>query len=329
MPNLPMMEFEPLTLEQQAERLREQSRLWKRKLGTAYSRFEFRGYERDELECVLGFKAATEKLLASNLKLRVAASETLAALFGQLREDSLAIPGRRFCFGSFLGPLVNERSPVLDVDAFRAAIYKVILGERLNAVFAIELQTLTNYPQRRQGISFLMNAHALLWTGDANFDAVAAQQRMRRSKRLKSELGARTVRLTERSLDEGQLEYAGRYMLKPPVDGKYRALHDEIPTRWVLNPVADVRDTWLMRLAEILSPLEFTDLAWGVNDGTKIRAQWKQRLVAWNKAQCARCKLPLERDFDIQGLWNGIRARPGNGSRLYLPVIFQGRRPQR
>lgn len=324
-----MQKFETLTLQQQVEKLEGQCRRWKTALRKAYGHWLFLGYERDELECLLGFKAATEKLLASNLRLRVAASEILSQLLGELRENSLSMSARGFCYGSFLGPLVNERTPEIDVDAFRARVDKLIRSENLSSVFGIELQALTNYPQRGKGCSFLLNAHALLWTDDTEFDVDEAQRRMRQSCRLVSELGAPTATLTPRTLNEGELEYAGRYMLKPPADGKFRARHDEIPNRWVLKPTDQVRPAMLLRLAEILSQLEFTDLVWSVNDETAIRTRWKQRLAERNKRQCARLKQPLERNFDTAGLWSGIRARPRNGSRLYEAPVFRGKLPKR
>lgn len=304
---------------------RELAQKLKAKLRHAYSTWEFRGFERDELDCLLGFKAATERLLASNLKLRLEACDILSDLFGKLRKESKPVVSRRFWFGSFLGSLVTEYRPELDVAAFQAAVYKLIYQHGLNAVYDIELQALTNYPQHGRGRSFLMNAHALLWTDDPEFDAKKAQAKMRKSTRLFSELGAPTVTLTERTLDKGQLEYCGRYMLKPPVDGKRRDTHDEIPNRWVLKPVAEVRPPLLLRLTEIQSHLELTDLVWGVGEGSRIRLEWKRALTAWNDLQCREIKLPLERDFDIGSLWDGIRARRGNGSRLYKPPRYAGR----
>ena len=297
----------------------------KAKLKHAYSTWDFRGYERDELDCVLGFKAATERLLASNLKLRVKACDIMSSLFGKLRKEGKTVPRRSFCFGSFLGPLVNEYRPELDIAAYRAAIYKLIHQQGLNAVYGIELQALTNYPQRGRGRSLLMNAHALLWTDDPGFDASDAQTKMRESTRLFSELGAPTVTLKDRTLDRGQLEYCGRYMLKPPLDGKRRARHDEIPSRWVLKPVLDVRPALLLRLAEIQSYFDQTELVWGVGEGTKIRLEWKRQLTAWNKLQCGRTRLQLEADYDTADLWNGVRARRGNGSRHYCPPQFRSR----
>ena len=114
-------------------------------------------------------------------------------------------------------------------------------------------------------------------------------------------------------------------MLKPPSEGKWRDRHDEIPSRWVLKPVLDVRPPLLLRLAEIQSYLDQTELVWGVGEGTKTRLEWKRQLAAWNKLQCGRTRLPLESDYDAADLWSGMRTRRGNGSRLYLPPQFVGR----
>lgn len=146
------------------------------------------------------------------------------------------------------------------------------------------------------------------------------------SKRLKSELGATTVALRPRDLAPGQLEYLAYYLLKAPLDGKYRARDPENSSRWKLNPTS-VRPALLLRLSEIPSHFELPDLVWGVREGRPIRSRWKQDLVAANELKCARCRQPLERDFDVAALWDEIRARPGNGGRLYQAPLGRGPRP--
>ena len=289
----------------------------------AYSKWEMTRTEKDELECVLGFKSATEPLLASNLKLRHASVEILAPLVTELRIASLDVPHRRFWHGSFLGPHINEREPNLDVvSKFKTDVDRLIRAARLNAIAVTEFQTLTNYPQHKRGCSFLTNAHAIMWADDPNFDADNAEKTMRASKRLKSALGAPTAELKPRDLSPGQLEYLAYYLLKAPVDGKYRERDPDNSSRWILSPTS-VRPPLLLRLAEILSHLELPDLVWGVGDGTEIRARWKRELVAWNEIRCARDKQPLELGFRCGNMWDGIRLRPENGSRLYRPIVFR------
>lgn len=309
-------------LEDPVTKSQSQCSLFKAALMKAYSKWEMTRTEKYELECVLGFKSATQPLLASNLKLRHAGIEILAPLITELRIASLDVPHRRFWHGSFLGPMINEREPHLDgVPKFQTDVYKLIHAAGLNAFGVTEFQPLTNYPQRKRGCSFLTNAHVIMWTDDPNFDANKAEKTMRATKRLKSALGAPTAELKPRDLSPGQLEYLAYYLLKVPVDGKYRRRDLANSSRWILKP-ASVRPPLLLRLAEILSHLELPDLVWGVGDGAEIRAQWKRELVAWNEIRCARNNQPLEMDFRCGNMWDGLRAKPGNGSRFLLPVII-------
>lgn len=290
--------------------------------------YKWHGSERDEIFVLFGKRGATERLLASNIRVRRDATFILADQLHQLREKSLAIPNRTFWHVSFLGPIITEYKPEIDVDAFRHTIYRLLNGARLNAVFAIELQAITNYPQRGQGRGFLMNAHAACWSDDPAFDAKAAAATMRDSQSLFSELGADTVKITQRTLDPGELEYLAHYMLKAPFDAKRRARHDEVPTRWIFKP-ATARDDQLLRLGELISHFEFTDLVWGIGEGTAIRAAWKKQLVKSNVLRCTRLQRTqtLDRDFDINGLWAKVRKR-GNGSCHYQPLCLFGPRPR-
>lgn len=307
---------------------KQQCGVYKTALIKGYSRWDLKRSEKAELECVLGFKSATEPLLASNLRLRHAAVEILAPLIAELRMESLGVPSRRFWHGSFLGPLVNEREPDLSaVPKFQSDVYRLINAAGLNALIATEFQALTNYPQHKRGCSFLTNAHAIMWTDDPGFNAAKAEKKMRKSKRLKSALGAPTVKFEPRDLSLPlQLEYLAYYLLKAPVDGKYRERDQGNSSRWVLKPTTVRRTPLLLRLAEVTSHFELPDLVQGVGAGKVFRARWKGELVAWNKTRCARHKQPLERDFRIGEFWDGLRVPRKNGSRLYQPVSSSAKR---
>ena len=62
--------------------------------------------------------------------------------------------------------------------------------------------------------------------------------------------------------------------------------------------------------------------------GKKIRSRWKRALSEWNGERCTRQRFPLDSDFDTNGLWQVLRARPGNGSRRYESVAFYGPLPK-
>lgn len=290
--------------------------------------FSLTAVERDELLTIMGGRGATERLLASNKRLRMQSAVILVHEFSKLRCQWSCIPNRRYWNVSFLGPLINEYRPELDVYAYRQVVDRLLRSQKLNALLSIELQALTNYPQEGEGRNFLLNGHALAWTDAPDFIAADAQAAMRASESLWSELGGDTVTFTERTDAAGGLEYLGHYLTKAPRQGKRRCKDSERPGRWHLEPVGNVRSDLQLRLMEILSQLELTDLVWGVKDGAFVRRAWKVALVDWNQARCRRRRTPLDANFDTAQLWRRVRSRPGNGSRLYHPPQFFGLRPR-
>jgi hypothetical protein len=99
----------------------------------------------------------------------------------------------------------------IDVDAYRQVVDRLLRSQHLNAVFSIELQALTNYPQKQLGRSFLLNAHALAWTDDSAFRPEKAAKAMSASPALWSEFGAETVR----SADQPQQALVQIYRATP------------------------------------------------------------------------------------------------------------------
>jgi hypothetical protein len=265
-------------------------------------------------------------LVASNTRLRQHSTRVLVDLLTEHIRDGTKLD-RRYWHFSFLGPLINEYRPELDVDAYRKVVYRLLSDHDVNAVFSIELQALTNYPQKKRGRSFLLNAHAVVWHDDPGFDADAAADAMASRDALRSEFGAKTVSVTARP-NTAEVPYLGYYLTKLPALGKRLRKNPQHKGLKELYPVLEVRDDLRLRLLEILSRLEITDLVWGVLDGKAIRGKWKAAIVNWNRKQC-RPGGALDRDFDVEELWQRVRTRPGNGSRNYRPPIYYGPRPRR
>ena len=290
--------------------------------------YDWWGSQRDEILVLFGKRGATQRLIASNLPLRLDATYIMADQLHQLREASVAILERSFWHVSFLGPIITEYKPEIDVDAYRHAVYRLLSDAGLNAIFTIEFQALTNYPQRGEGRGFLMNAHAVCWSDDPMFDEKKTQASMRKSGIIFSELGAPIATITPRTLEIGQIEYLAHYMLKAPFEAKRRAKDDVIPTKWVFKP-ATARDDQLLRLGELISHFELPGLVSGVGAGREIRKAWKKELVHLNRLRCARLKRsqPLDTHFDVSDLWTRIRKR-GNGSRHYAPLRLFGPLPR-
>lgn len=314
--------------EKPLERARAELRGFQVPVRAALRSFHLNSAERDELTVLMGTRAATQRLVASNGRLRLQATAILIREFAELRRRSLRVHHRKFRHYSFIGPIVNEYRSEIDIDAFRSVVDRLLRGARLNAIFAIELQALTNYPQRGLGRSFLINAHALAWSDDPSIDHDEIVKQMRASKALHSHLGAPTVVCTPRMTNDEGLERLASYMLKAPRAGKRRQRDPQNAGRFQLEGVSRVRSDLRLRLFEILSQLELTDLVHGVLDGKFIRSSWKQELVAWNEARARRLRMPLDRDYDVAKLWRAVRRRPGNGSRRFEPVRFYGPRPR-
>jgi hypothetical protein len=193
--------------------------------------------------------------------------------------------------------------------------------EGLNAFVVIELQTLTNFPQRGEGGTLMVNGHAIAWTDDPTFDHEAVEERLGSSRRLSHWLNWPTVSFTpiEEIAPENrhsvyddpawQIRWRAYYLFKAPYVGKYLARSGSPGREWEPRKTT-IRPYQALRLAEGLSQLEFSEVVFGVHGGTKLSRLWKKRLSDWHKKQLRRPRNRrsiLTRDFDVASLWRHTR----------------------
>lgn len=272
-----------------------------------------------------GEKGMTERLLMSNSLIRFEATRLflniLTAFWKQTRS-----PTRRWFFITFIGDEGNalEYRPELRVKPFRRKVDKLLRDAGLDAFVVIELQTLTNFPQQGNGGTIMVHAHALAWTDDPEFDHKKVAAEMCDKRRLSHWLDAPTVKIKPVKDTAKQIRWRAYYLFKAPYVGKILVPSD-IPGRdWKLKHTT-IRPHQTLRLAEGLSQLEFSDVAFGVNGGTKLSRALKCQLLEWHKKQLRsprRRRFILPKEVDVASLWEPTRR--SNKQVQREPILFHG-----
>ena len=101
------------------------------------------------MQLLLGNRGSTDQLLLSSKQVRHHAGESLIYLLdSEQRKSARSHPERTWCFLTFLDDsgFINTYRPEIDVPAFKKRVDALVRSSGLNAVCALELQALTNYP---------------------------------------------------------------------------------------------------------------------------------------------------------------------------------------
>ena len=272
------------------------------------------------LQAVIGQKGMPARMLASCIPLRLQLAlgliEECRKHWKQHRNDS----GRKYCFGTIITDSGNilARDGHVDPEALRRKIDKLLREAKLDAVFVIEVQLLTNFPSHGHGGTHCWHVHFIGTTNDPDFDIKGLESTMRDSGRLSNVFGAPTVKLKPIT-SLAHLMRCCAYMLKPPAIGKRLFPHTKIPNGWTFKKVF-VRQDEAFRLGEALSRVAIGQLVHSVGEGKHILRPAMRKARAWHKSQWRKVKNKLPAGFDVAKLWADIRGSRANN--LYQPYIF-------
>ena len=232
------------------------------------------------MQLLLGNRGSTDQLLLSSKRVRRYAGESLIYLLdSEQRKSARSHPGRTWWFLTFLadGGFINTYRPEIDVPAFKKRVDALVRSSGLNAVCALELQALTNYPLKGLGRTLMLNGHAIGYT-DEPFDAVAVEKRLRASPRLQHSWGLPTVEIKQIDVSGEPVAWLAYYLLKAPHIAKYREWNPAArPPGYRLKDTS-MRSDVAVRLVELLSQLTFNEMVWGVGGGAAIVGQWRREL---------------------------------------------------
>lgn len=276
--------------------------------------------QRWALRAMTGQKGSVSaKLLCSDIPLRM---RLIKELIGQAKPqwfEHRKDPDRQYVSITIITDTGNTlaRDPSIDLEALRRRADKLLRQAKLDGVFVIEVQLLTNFPRHGHGASHYWHVHCVATTKGPNFDIETLEAKLQASGRLSNIFGAPTVRITPITT-LGHLMRSYAYMLKAPAVGKYLMPHPDIPKAWTFDKVF-VRPDEALRLAEAMSHVQLGLAVHSVGEGKQLLRPAMKAVRAWHKARSAKARHKLADDFDIPELWAEVRnARRNNRYQPYL-----------
>lgn len=266
---------------------------------------------RRKLEALLGANGCMTHMRLCDVSARKKAAEILFEVIAEL-QPVFQSPGMRFFHITFVDDLgiTSDRVPILKVSALKRKVDKAIRSLGLSAITHIEKQPLLNYPAGGEGRTLMLHAHALGWGVVSRRGFREAKQTLNESRSWQNEFDAAPV--LERELhDFDEVRRIACYVAKLPHDGKIL-----VPTgngkRRFRPTLQGYPDRLALRIAEGLSHYSIFDAVFSVGEGKHIRAEWKRRLVEWQRQRLVHCG--GGQDFDVEAFW---RRRRSNGRTGY------------
>lgn len=268
------------------------------------------------LMSVMGNQYARSQPFCSDLTARKKASGIfvgeLLKMWGRTLERTAR--GKRptyFAFATFIHKEWNcsDRDAAFNIDAMRNKVAKAIRDEGLNGIAVIEIQPLSNYPERLKGRSLMGNVHALVWSRQ-EIDRLGWQQKINSSPAWVTDFGCPALLCRELKPDtlenRHNITTVLEYMVKPPHDTKYLRPQPNDPSRFMFAPTKKgYAPNLALRIFECLSYLTVYQVVFGVGDeGKKWCNKWRARVRTW---QTARWKGALLRDVDPTLFWAEYR----------------------
>jgi hypothetical protein len=220
--------------------------------------------------------------LLSNMCVRKQGYELL---FTQLERAWAGPPGtrRRWFFGTLITDLGNtlEYAPVLEMERIRRDFRKVMKRTGLNTIAFIEIQAGTNYPQQGHGRTLMCHAHFIGFTDEESFDLRRANTIASAGTILSNWLGAPTVRI-DTIANRSELKRRCYYLFKAPLKGSYLIPNPNFASGYQTEH-ADVDRSLALRLAEVLSQLDYSQATFTTGAGTELKGAWLRALTAWQR----------------------------------------------
>ena len=223
-------------------------------------------------------------------------------------------PGRRFFLMTIIhdGWRTFDRRTEINLADIQRRGYQVLNLIGLPCCAIIEIQAAVN-SQATIGRLVLPHIHAIGWTDDRSFDAVATEAEMNALRRLRSLSGAPPVTVIEIDPTLGDLAHAAGYLYKGPFEAKdFAPPSEKHPRGMTLSRSTNVRPNLLLRIDEILSQISMNELLFtrGCPD--------QQRVLRDVLAELSGRHFQSPDLKNISSFWQQARRR--NGKDLYEDV---------
>lgn len=269
---------------------------------------------------LIGHQYVRRELFCSDLVARLYAGrmfgEELSKMWG--RSVERAARGKLptfFAFATFIHRDWNcsDRDAAFNFRSIRNKVGRAIRAQGLNGIAIIELQSLSNYPEKGKGRSLMANVHALVWDRK-EIDATGWERTINSSSAWQTDFGCPALHvkaLGEDTLDNRlNIERTVAYMVKPPCDSKFFKPQKNAPGRYKFaSTVKGYAPNLALRLFECLSHIRLLEVVFGVGqDGVKWCHKWRSRVKIWQKNRFHAAEL---RDVDPVKFWAKYRKKSG------------------
>lgn len=248
-------------------------------------------YKAGTFSRLVGDRPMDGEILHSDLKARRKLAHLVQKEIASLRA---ANPRLRFFHATLLSDdgVISDRSPYLALDSLRGKADKSIRALDCHGISVVEIQALTNWPQKGEGRTLLAHVHALIWYDPAVQRRDVSKFRgiemdLERSRRWSCAFGAPAVRVLEITEQLGCPSYWAYYIFKAPYDAK-RLVNCSDDGRGLLTrkfepTLKGYRPELAFRIFELTSRVPITQMSRGVSDGANIMRRCRARLSHWHE----------------------------------------------
>lgn len=261
------------------------------------------------INAAMGFgrsKRMPHRTLCSHAKVRALAKRTLWEV---VRAAWSGPPGirRRWMMITAITDLGNsvEDHPVVEMHRVKEQARKVVADLGLNAIMILETQAAVRHPGGGQGGTLMTHVHGIAYTDDPalNLENAAATACARPI--LSNWLGAPTFHLKPIET-KGELNRACYYLNKFSFRSS-RLVRDRTKPSGYRTAHQTIEVSSALRLAELLSLLEYKDIAFGTGAGVKLKGKWLRAL------RIAHRKRADPFDDDLEAAWMGFWSGKSRG----------------
>lgn len=173
--------------------------------------------------------------------------------------------------------MFNQRDGTAEVYACKRATQDVLRTyTAYNALGIVETQPIINFPEGQKGKMFAVHTHVFCW-GPKKQTA----QLKRHSKRFKSSITKLPIHSQKARYLEGSFGRLGRYMIKPPFEGKEVNYEKYVQGKACLKPARRVEKFHDLRLFELNAKTPMEAILFGVRDGVAVRQRIVEKLRIW------------------------------------------------
>jgi len=242
--------------------------------------------QKSEFDALLGIRGVyADHMPASDLKLRGVMGRRIIDEMHSLWLRANSDPRLKVYFITFLDDAyhINERNGVVETKRFMDKVQAVIRQyTSFNAFGVIENQAITNYPKGTSGKTLSVHAHVVCW----GYDSDDHSRLVDRAKGFQTTLTEVPIHVQKIQMPEGDFTCVGRYLAKPPSEGKVVNYKKLAEGKACLKSITKgMKKYHHLRLFEYGAKLPMEHTILGVREGAVTRRKIVTLMNAWQKTR--------------------------------------------